>query len=61
MADISCMLNNEKSSYILCNANDFTFQQPQTVLAKPKKVEKKVLPPVETDGRSDLLKAIREG
>ncbi|XP_042869893.1 wiskott-Aldrich syndrome protein family member 2-like isoform X3 [Penaeus japonicus] len=41
--------------------NGVIKQQPQTVLAKPKKVEKKVLPPVETDGRSDLLKAIREG
>ncbi|KAK8722953.1 hypothetical protein OTU49_011969 [Cherax quadricarinatus] len=37
------------------------IKQPQSVLAKPKKVEKKVLPPVEVDGRSELLKAIREG
>ncbi|XP_068222805.1 actin-binding protein WASF2 isoform X1 [Palaemon carinicauda] len=33
----------------------------QTVLAKPNKIEKKIVPHVETDGRSDLLKAIREG
>ncbi|KAK7027293.1 Wiskott-Aldrich syndrome protein member 1 [Halocaridina rubra] len=37
------------------------IKQPQTVLAKPKKIEKKIVPHVETDGRSDLLKAIREG
>ncbi|XP_045110647.1 wiskott-Aldrich syndrome protein family member 2-like isoform X6 [Portunus trituberculatus] len=33
----------------------------QTVLNKPRKVEKKVLPPIEVNGRSELLKAIREG
>lgn len=33
----------------------------QTVLSKPRKVEKKVLPPIEVNGRSELLKAIREG
>ncbi|KAK4286909.1 hypothetical protein Pmani_040001 [Petrolisthes manimaculis] len=36
--------------------------QSHTVLTRPKKkVEKKPLPPVEVDGRSELLKAIREG
>ncbi|KAK3862786.1 hypothetical protein Pcinc_022862 [Petrolisthes cinctipes] len=36
--------------------------QSHTVLARSKKiVEKKALPPVEVDGRSELLKAIREG
>lgn len=37
------------------------IKQPQTVLAKPQKIEKKIVPHVESDGRSDLLKAIREG
>ncbi|MPC21094.1 Wiskott-Aldrich syndrome protein family member 3 [Portunus trituberculatus] len=36
-------------------------RQSQTVLNKPRKVEKKVLPPIEVNGRSELLKAIREG
>ncbi|XP_050727050.1 actin-binding protein WASF3-like isoform X2 [Eriocheir sinensis] len=33
----------------------------QTVLAKPRKVEEKVQPPFEVVGRSELLKAIRDG
>lgn len=35
--------------------------QSQTVLAKPRKVEEKVHPPFEVVGRSELLKAIRDG
>lgn len=37
------------------------YPQSQTVLPKPRKVEEKVHPPFEVVGRSELLKAIRDG
>lgn len=36
-------------------------QSQTTVLPKPRKVEEKVHPPFEVVGRSELLKAIRDG
>lgn len=38
-----------------------SYLQSQTVLPKPRKVEEKVHPPFEVVGRSELLKAIRDG